>query len=516
MRFSYCLVRLIFVSRPFCLVRAGRVLFPALALSACVATPDLGRQPTLRSVDDVAASESLGGEAASAWPVDGWWKAYGDPQLDQLMEEGLRASPDMAAAAARFRQATAAAREAGAALLPSADLEASAAATRQSYNMGLPKDFVPQGWLGTGRIALDAAFDLDLWGKNRAALAAATSEAEAARIDARQAQLALTTALADAYAELARLYDQHDIQQRTLEIRSASQKLVSQRQRNGLETRGNVRQADATVSSARAQLAALDQSIAVRQHQIAALIGAGPDRGLSIQRPRLENLAARGLPADITTNLVARRPDIAAALARAEAAAKRVKVARADFYPAIRLSALIGIQSLGYNTDSNFLAPTSTGPRPFTDTLFSKDSLFGSVGPAISLPIFHGGAIRARYRGARGAYDEAVAIYDKTVIGAYQEVADAVTGRRNMERRLAAAREALTASEEAYAIARKRYDGGLFTFLDVLNVEDQMLATRQSLAELEASAFTIDIALIRALGGGFTPRDASSKDMPHG
>lgn len=514
MRFSYCLVRLIFVSRPFLLVRAGRVLVPALLLSACVATPDLGREPTLRSVDSIAASESLGREAASAWPVEGWWTAYGDPQLNQLMEEGLRASPDMAAAAARFRQATAAAREAGAALLPSADLEAGASATRQSYNMGMPKDFVPQGWLGTGRIALDAAFDLDLWGKNRATLAAATSEAEAARIDARQAQLALTTAIADAYAELARLYDQHDIQQRTLDIRSASQKLVAQRQRNGLETRGNVRQADATVASARAQLAALDQSIAMRQHQIAALIGAGPDRGLSIQRPRLENLAAPGLPADVTTNLVARRPDIAAALARAEAAAKRIKVARADFYPAIRLSALIGIQSLGYNT--NFFAPTTSGPRPFTDTLFSKDSLFGSVGPAISLPIFHGGAIRARYRGARGAYDEAVAIYDKTVLGAYQEVADAVTGRRNMERRLAAAREALAASEEAYAIARKRYDGGLFTFLDVLNVEDQMLATRQSLAELEASAFTLDIALIRALGGGFTPRDALSKDMPHG
>ncbi|EZP73338.1 NodT family efflux transporter, outer membrane factor (OMF) lipoprotein [Sphingomonas paucimobilis] len=487
-----------------------------MLLSACAATPDLGPKPELRSAQSVAASQSLGQESASSWPADGWWKVYGDTQLDQLMEEGLRASPDMAAAGARFRQAAAAAREAGAALLPSADLDASAAATRQSYNMGLPKDFVPQGWLGTGRIALDLAFDLDLWGKNRAALAAATSQAEAARIDARQAQLVLTTTLADAYAELSRLYDQRDIQQRTLEIRSSSQKLVSDRQRNGLETRGSVRQADATVATAQAALAAIDQSIAVRRHQIAALIGAGPDRGLSIERPRLNNLAAAGLPADVTTNLVARRPDIAAALARAEAAAKRIKVARADFYPAIRLSALAGIQSLGYNTDSNFLNPTETGPRPFTDTLFSKDSLFGTVGPAISLPIFHGGAIRARYRGARGAYDEAVAVYDKTVLGAYQEVADAVSGRRNLERRLAAARTALAASEEAYGIAQKRYRGGLFTFLDVLNVEDQMLAARQSVAELEASAFTLDIALIRALGGGFTPRDALSKDLPHG
>lgn len=490
---------------------------PLLWLSACAAVPELGPKPALRTSESIAAGQTLASQA-TAWPADGWWKAYGDPQLDQLIAEGLRASPDLAAASARFRRASAAAQQAGAPLLPSADLEASAAATRQSYNMGFPKAFVPQGWLGTGRMALDLGFDLDLWGKNRAALAAATSEADAARIDAQQAQLVLTTAIADAYADLARLHEAHDIQARALEIRSASQKLVAQRQRGGLETRGSVRQADATVASARAQLAAADQAIEVRRHQIAALIGAGPDRGLAITRPQPGKLAALGLPADVTTNLVARRPDIAAALARAEAAAKRIKVARADFFPAIRLSALVGVQSLGYNTViPGFGNGTGTSSaRPFTDTLFSKDSLFGTVGPALSLPIFHGGAISAQYRGARATYDEAVANYDKTVLGAYQEVADAVTGRRSIDRRLADARAAVTASEEAYAIARKRYDGGLFTYLDVLSVEDQLLATRQTLAELEASAFTFDIALIRALGGGFAAGAALPKDMPHG
>jgi NodT family efflux transporter outer membrane factor (OMF) lipoprotein len=326
--------------------------------------------------------------------------------------------------------------------------------------------------------------------------------------------LALTTGVADAYADLARLYDQRAIQQRALDIRAASQKLVTQRQRNGLETRGSVRQADATVASARATLAGIDQSIAVRRHQIAALIGAGPDRGLAIAQPRLGNLAPLGLPADVTTNLVARRPDIAAALARTEAAAKRIKVARADFFPAISLSALVGVQSLGYNT--SFTDPSVTGPRSFLDTLFSKDSLFGTVGPAISLPIFHGGELRGRYRGARAAFDEAVANYDKTVLGAYREVADAVISRRILDQRLTEARAALAASEEAYAIAQKRYRGGLFTYLDVLNVEDQLLAARQSVAELEASAFTLDIALIRALGGGFAASGTSSKDLSNG
>ena len=485
----------------------------ALSLAGCAAVPHLGSKPTPIAATSVQSSQTLG-QGNGLWPADGWWKAYGDPQLDQLMAEGLAASPDVAVASARFRQAAAAAQQAGAALLPSVDLEASAAATKQSYNMGFPSQFVPQGWLGTGRVAMDLGFDLDLWGKNRAALAAATSEADAARIDAQQARLALTTGLANAYADLARLHDQRDIQERALAVRTASQKLVTARQRNGLETRGSVRQADATVASARAQLAAIDQSIAVRQHQIAALVGAGPDRGLSIGRPRLGRWEGQGLPADVTTNLVARRPDITAALARTEAAAKRIKVARADFFPAIRLSALVGVQSLGYNT--SFTDPGATGPRPFLDTLFSKNSLFGTVGPAISLPIFHGGELSGRYRGARAVYDQAVATYDKTVLGAYQEVADAVTGRRSLDQRLADARAALAASEEAYAIARKRYEGGLFTFLDVLNVEDQLLAARQSVAELEASGFTLDIALIRALGGGYAASDATSKDLPHG
>ena len=513
-RFSYHMVRfLMSLHRLINFAHAGLLPGAILALSACAAVPDLGKAPAPRTASSIAASQTLG-QGAALWPVDGWWKSYGDSQLDALMEEGLAASPDIAAASARFRQASAAAQQAGATLLPSVDFTGSAAATKQSYNMGFPKDFVPKGWLGTGKAALDLNFDLDLWGRNRAALAAATSEAEAANIDAQQARLMLTTGVADAYADLARLFDQRAIQQRALDIRSASQKLVTERQRNGLETRGSVRQADATVSAARAVLAGIDQSIAVRRHQIAALIGAGPDRGLAITQPHLGKVADLGLPADVTTNLVARRPDVAAALARTEAAAKRIKVARADFFPAISLSALVGVQSLGYNT--SFLDPSTSGPRSFLDTLFSKDSLFGNVGPAISLPIFHGGELRGRYRGARATFDEAVANYDKTVLGAYRDVADAVTGRRILGQRLTEARAALAASEEAYAIAQKRYRGGLFTFLDVLNVEDQLLSARQSVAELEALTFSTDIALIRALGGGFAASGTSSKDLPNG
>ncbi|WP_246524754.1 efflux transporter outer membrane subunit [Sphingobium phenoxybenzoativorans] len=476
------------------------VILPLIVLGGCAATPDLGPLPTLRTAESVAAARSLQASDAS-WPGDGWWRAYGDSQLDRLIEEGLNGAPDVAAAVARLRRAEGLAQQAGAALLPSLDARGSITADRQSLNMGYPdefKAFLPRGWNDHGMANLSLGLDVDLWGRNRAALAAATSEANAARIDVAQARLMLATAIADAYADLSRLHAERDIAQGALDIRVATRKLVSDRLDSGLDTRGDLRQAESGLSLARADLAAADESIALRRNQIAALLGAGPDRGLDIQRPSAVTVGARGLPAGITTNLVARRPDVAAALARAEAAAKRIKVAKADFFPAINLSALVGVQSLGL------------------DLLAKKDSIYGSAGPAISLPLFHGGALAGQYRGARGTYDEAVANYDRTVVDAYREVADVVTSQRALGSRLTDARAALAASEDSYKVARLRYEGGLSTYLDVLTVEERLLSTRQAVAQLDSRAFALDIALIRALGGGFAAGDALAKDVPNG
>jgi NodT family efflux transporter outer membrane factor (OMF) lipoprotein len=492
----------------------------ALALAGCAPIPDLGTKPLPRAPASIAASQSLAPTAAApataAWPGDGWWTSYGDAQLTQLIEEGLANSPDLAAAAARFRRASGMTQQSRAGLLPTLDGEAGTGVTKQSYNNGFPETIVPHGWLGTGHVALDLSFDLDLWGKNRAALAAATSETRAAQIDEAQARLILTTGIADAYADLLRLYDERDIAQRALDVRLASQKLISDRERSGLENRGNVRQTDSTVAAAKVTLATTDEAIGLRRNQIAALIGAGPDRGLAITRPTVTTLTTVALPESVTTDLIGRRPDIAAARERTEAAASRIKVARADFFPALRLSALVGVQSLGYTSLFNGTT-IGGGASPFTDTLFKQGSIYGNAGPAISLPIFHGGALSGNYKGVRATYDEAVATYDQTVLTAYREVADAMTSRTALATRLTDARAAVTASEEAYSIAQQRYRGGLSNFLDVLNVEDRLLSSRQSLADLNARAFALDLALIRALGGGFAVTSAqNTKDDTHG
>lgn len=452
-------------------------------LAGCASVPDLGPKPV------PAGAESLESNATFArtqgeWPAEGWWQGFGDAQLDTLIAEGLKGSPDVAIAAARVRAAEAMAQQAGAALLPRVGAEASAGGVQQSKNMGIPPEFVPDGIQDTGHIVGTFSFDLDLWGRNRAALAAATSEAGAARVDEAQARLMLTTGIAAAYADLAGYYQALDVANDAVRVRTASADLSGERARAGIENQASQRQAESRAASARADVVALEEAIATTRNRLAALVGAGPDRGLSIARPQMAR-PVLGLPGNAGIDLIGRRPDIVAARLRSEAAAKRIDVARADFYPNISLSALVGLQSLGLSN------------------LFKSGSEYGNGGAAISLPIFEGGRLQGRYRGSRADYDVAVATYDRTLIGALRDVADIVAGRAATERQLVGRREALTAAAEASKLAGLRYRAGLSNQIVQLTAEDSMVALSRAVADLEARQLSLDIALIRALGGGY-------------
>lgn len=461
------------------------LLAGSATLSACASVPDLGARPEIRPATQIASAESLRSPAAE-WPATGWWKGYGDPQLDRLMDEAIAGSPDLKAAAARLRQARGYAQQAGAALLPSIDANASAGYVQQSENNGVPAAFVPNGWSESAKLGLGFSFDLDLWGKNRAALAAAKSDAEAARFEAEEARLVLTTSLAATYADLAKLHAQRDVLAAIVTNRGETLRLVANRVGAGLDNQAALKQAQSRVPAARAELAATDEAIALTRNALAALTGAGPNRALSIARPTVALSEVRGVPADASIDLIGRRPDIAAARAGVEASASRIKVARAAFYPDVSLSGLIGLQALGFGN------------------LTKGSSAYGNVGPAVTLPIFHGGALSGQYRGARGQYEEAVARYDGAVVQALREVADTLVSRKMLTVRLTETRQSLGDAEGAYALARTRYERGLATYLDVLSTEENVLQARRSLAELEARAFTLDVAMVRSLGGGFT------------
>ncbi len=465
--------------------RFAALSLAALSLSACAAIPAATPARVAKPIESYATTTSFAAPTRD-WPADAWWTAYGDPQLNALIDEALAGSPTLAGARARLVRAQSAAAGVQGAALPSVSLGGYVAEHKESYNNGIPAQFVPKGYNDAGRIALDFSWDLDFWGRNRAAIAAASSEARAAGAEAAAARLMLSASVASAYADLGRQWSLRDIAARAVELRSETARLTDQRRANGAETQGATSQASAELHAARAELGAQEEALTLARNQIAALLGAGPDRGLSITRPPLATTKPFGLPANAGLDLIGRRPDVAAARWRAEAASKRVTQARAAFFPNVNLAAYFGYQALTL------------------DTLFKSGSDIGQFGPAISLPIFEGGRLRAGLRGVQADRDGAVAAFDGAVAQALREVADAAAGQRGLEQRLTETRAAVAASEDAHRIARLRYDGGLGTYQSVLLAEQTLLAQRRTLAALESRALMADVAMVRALGGGFS------------
>jgi len=457
----------------------------AASVSACA--PHLDSLLHIKPASNYATAQSLSAPV-TPWPTQQWWLAYNDTQLNALMEEALQGTPSLAVAQARLQQAQGQAQAAGATLLPTVTANASYTSTRQSYNNGAPAAFVPQGWNDSANATLEMNYELDFWGRNRAQLAAATSKLEAARAEAAQAQVTLTTGIAAAYADLAQQYQDRDAAADAVRVRTQTAKLFAQRQANGLENIGSVKQAQALQAEAEGQVAALNEAIGLTRNRIAALLGKGPDRGLALTHPSIDLAHPFGLPANLPLQLIGHRPDVQAARLRVEAAAQQVKMAKTAFYPNINLSAYIGRQVLGLKYLGN------------------PDSTTGGIGPAVNLPIFNRGALTGAYKSAAGAYNEAVANYDSILTHALQDVANVVVSHRALAEQLNHARAAVNASTQAWQVATGRYKAGLSNYLEVLTAEDRLIGDRRTLADLQARAFTLDIGLMRALGGGYAPQ----------
>jgi NodT family efflux transporter outer membrane factor (OMF) lipoprotein len=460
-------------------------LLGVAVFTACASFPDGSPRPASQPKSSLTATRSFAAPTGE-WPAAGWWKHYGDPQLDSLVEEALAGSPSIAIADARLRSARSSQDSARGALAPQIAANSAATLQKHSENYLTPREMTPQGWDDYGRASLDLSWELDFWGRNRAALAAATSEAVAASAEADQARLTLSTGIAAGYAELARLYSALDTAKASQDLRSKTAALFAQRFDHGLETRGSVRQADARRAGGDADVLSIEEQILLQKNRLAALMGAGPDRGLAIARPRVDFTRAFALPATLQADLIGRRPDIVAARLRAEAAAKRIHATRAQFYPNVNLSGFIGLQSAGL------------------EMLKESGSGIGSVGPAISLPIFNGGRLRAQLHGADAEYAEAVANYDKALIQALQEVADAAVSQRALGPQLLLVDAAVEAAREAWRVQNNRYEGGLATYLDVLAAEDYLLTNLRTQSDLRSRSMSLDVSLNRALGGGYS------------
>lgn len=459
------------------------VMLGLFFLGGCAWMPELENQTEIKPIEAYESGETLRGNS-TVWPEDEWWRVYGDEQLDELVREGLANSPSMAIAEARLRRAVSMAGLAESALYPDVDANVSVSAEKQSYQSA-GGSYVKHGWRDYGRASLDFSWEIDFWGKNRAALAAATSAAEAAEADRFEARLVLTTSIASAYGELARLYAAYDTAKAAIDVRDKNLRLFRNRFREGMETLASVRQEEARLAAAREALLELEELMALQKNQLAALTGEGPDRGLTIGRPVLDVKKGFALPEHIQLDLLGRRPDIVAARKRVESAAGTIEQRKAEFYPNVNLSAIVGLQALGINH------------------LGSSGADFGAVGPAVSLPIFNGGRLRAQLFVAQAELEEAIGNYNLTVTQALQQVADAATSQKALGRELARIDEAVEAAREAYRIVNRRYNGGLANYIEVLAAEEVLLSNLRQQSDLRSRSFTLDVALVKALGGGY-------------
>ena len=447
--------------------------------------PDLGALPKPQEPADFQAAQSA---PTADWPQSDWWKAYRDEQLDALVAEALKDSPDLEIAAARVRAAEAFGSITGADLWPTVVADGYVRETEPTQNQGFPQAFksmMPRGWHHAASISASVQYEIDFFGKNRASFKAAMSDVSAAKAEQAAARLEISAAVVTTYAVLMQQFADRNTAADAVRIRSESATLVEQRWRSGLENEAAQSQAQAQLKAAMGGLKDADRQIALTRNQIAALLGKGPDRGLGVADAPTHTVKSAGLPANLTLDLIGRRPDVVATRHNVEAAASRIDVAEANFYPNVDLTGMFGLQGL----DLKYLAQAS--------------SEVGAFGPAIHLPIFDYGRNTGIYRGARAEYDGAVALYNKTLTNALHEIADAYANRRALEGELADARGSLKDSENAYRVVQARYRSGLSRYLDVLTAENLLLQQRRAVADLESVAFTFDIALVHALGGGY-------------
>ena len=469
---------------------SARLMLPllagVLALGGCASHQGISSsaQPlTAVTLPSMAALPA----ADANWPKQQWWAAYGDAQLNRLIDSALEHSPTLATAQARIAQAQAAAGRANANTAPQVNGAADLSYGRFSENHQIPKPPIGKGgeYASQGRLAIDFSYDLDLWGRNAALMRAADAQLHAAEFDREAARLALTTAIARAYIQLAAQYDTEDILRATLKQRGAIRDLSRQRVAAGLDTRIELMQSTSNEAALQAELAQIDTAQAVTRLQLAALAGEMPTAAAGIARPRLTP-ASFSVPANLPLDLLGRRPELAAQRARIAAAIGDADAAKAQFYPNITLSAMIGLQSIGLGN------------------LLSPGSIMSSVGPAIRLPIFDAGRLRANYAGKNAEIDLAISQYNGSVLSAAQDVSEQLTRAAALAREDLAVTAALAASEEAYRLALLRYKGGLSPYLSVLAVEGQVLSQRRAVLELKNRRQDLQISLIRALGGGFS------------
>ena len=455
--------------------RASLVLL-AMSLAGCASYSGLTTEGQNLEANSLKAGQSLSGVTLSpaAWPKSDWWKSLGDPQLDGLIQEALRDSPDMQIASARAHQASAAAYAADASRMPTLDASGSVSRSR------LARDQDPLGQGGAystlRSLSVDFNYTFDLWGGQRATWEAALGQARAAEVDRQAAQLTLAADVARAYSDLGQAHILHDLAQEDLKRTRQMLDLSRRRLQSGIDSQYQYQQTESLEASAQASLIDAEKKLQSASIALAVLLGKGPDRSHDIARPKVLQASAVALPAVLPAELLGRRPDLIAARWRVEAASKNIAAGKTRFYPNLNLSA----------------------------------GRFFNIAPTVSLPIFDGGRLRADLDARDADYDLAVAQYNKSLVSALGDISDTLGQLRDTGRQIAAQQHATDIAQDSYNTVVQRFGSGIGNYLDVLSIEQQLLQAQRQLATLNAQQIDLSIQLMQALGGGFEPGNLAS------
>jgi NodT family efflux transporter outer membrane factor (OMF) lipoprotein len=456
-------------------------------LAGCV-TPG-GLHPTGARLDpnSLKSERSLANVTLSptAWPKKDWWEDFNDTQLSELINEALQTNPSLDEAQARAREAEAVAAGLNAAREPQGELDASVLGARLSSKDPLFPSYAIGSFAWGKTVTAGFSWDLDPWGGKRDAWEAALGRSRAAELDAYAARIELSVNVARAYVSLGYAFAEQDVaereRQRTAQYLALTHRLLE----GGLGTPQQEALADSEAASAEQEKAEADRAIDAARSGLSVLLGQGPDRGLDIGRPQMLDTSKLVLPDALSVNLIGRRTDLVAARWRVEAASQDIKAARTLFLPNISLSALAGFVTVG------------------NINVFQLPAREYEFGPALSLPIFDGGRLRANLASANAGYDEVVARYNTLLISAINQVSDLVSALNSVRTQIALEKRAQADAQKSWEDAFKGYKGGVTGPLTPLISRQQLLQTEQRLAALQSLQADLSIRLIDALGGGY-------------
>ncbi|HEX7642422.1 MAG TPA: efflux transporter outer membrane subunit [Burkholderiaceae bacterium] len=461
----------------------------AVLLAACANYRGISSSAHLDAPGEFASSTSLPGQGGK-WPSQNWAEDIGGASLQDLVNEALAGNPNLQAAQARVNAARAMLDAAGAARKPIVGASASDTYERFTEYGLIPPPFGGQ-YYSDVELGLNFSYDFDFWGKHDAELRQAVSDEKAVEAEQYNARLMIATAVARTWIQLARQYEQLDIVQRQQAVRAQVDKLTQLRLNAGLDTQAEKQTTIQQTAALKNEETQWQEAIALSRNQLGALLGKGPDRGLSIPAPVLPAASASDLPDNLTLDLIGRRPDIVAARWRVEAAQGGIADAKAQFYPNVNITAFIGQSALAW---SDILKP---GARTL------------GVGPAITMPVFEGGRLRAQLKGRTAAYDGAIATYNQALNDALHDVADQVQSAHYAKVQSDNQHVATAAAEANLKLARQREQVGTINMLQVLGTESAWLAQRKLQLDIDARRADLRVSLIKALGGGFDANAAS-------